>query len=164
MSFGIGALYLGLITVGMVVVYSVLYVGFQKIFTQKYKPFSRKSCFSIVILTILSIATYYISFNFFTDPVLGNRFLHAFGGGFVLFLVAHAALQDAGIVLKQSTVFITGFMIVTLLGLFNEVLEAFLQQHVDFVFAPSLTDTLLDLVSNTVGFIVAYLVSLKSNA
>lgn len=164
MSFGISTLYLAAITVGMVVIYSVLYVGFQKIFAQKYKSFSRKSLFSIVILTILSIATYYISFNFFIDPVLGNRFLHAFGGGFILFLVVHAALQDAGIILKRSIVFIAGLMLVTLLGLFNEVLEAFLQQRVDFVFSPSLTDTLLDLVSNTVGFLLAYLVSLRSKA
>jgi hypothetical protein len=164
MFFGIGALYLAMITFGMVVVYSVLYVFFQKIFTQKYKPFSSKSLFSIVTLTILSIATYYISFNLFSDPVIGNRFLHAFGGGFMLFLVINAALQDAKIRLGRLVLFVVGFMIVTLLGLFNEVLEAFLQQHIDFVFSPSLTDTLLDLVSNTVGFLLAYLVSLRSNA
>lgn len=164
MSFGIGALYLVLITVGMIVVYSVLYVLFQKLFTTKYRGFSRASIVSICTLTILSVLAYYISFNFFSDPVLGNRFLHAFGGGFVLFLVINAALEDAKIRLGRLVLFVVGFMIVTLLGLFNEVLEAFLQQHVDFVFAPNLTDTLLDLVSNTIGFVVAYLVSLKSKA
>jgi hypothetical protein len=82
----------------------------------------------------------------------------------LLFVVVFLALKDAKIKLKSWVVLLIGFMVVTLLGLFNEVLEIMVQKNIGFVLATSLNDTLLDLLSNNIGLVLAYLVSLRSKA
>jgi hypothetical protein len=161
---GIEPLYLVAIAIGMLTLYILCYFVSQKLFKRSQCKLTKQSIISLLLILIFSVCVYFVSYHLITNKVLGNRFLHIFGGGFTLFIVVFLALKDAKIKLKSWVVLLIGFMVVTLLGLFNEVLEILIQKNIGFTLATSLDDTLLDLLSNNIGLVLAYLVSLRSKA
>ncbi len=152
---GIEVSYLSAVAVGLCLMYIVLYFLYQIVFGRALRGMKKHSFRSMLMILVLSAVIYIVSFYVIPDKVLGNRFLHAFGGGFVVFFICLSAVRDAKLRIGNKALFISAFMVVTLLGLMNEAVEIFLQQHIHYLFAPSAMDTLLDLVSNTVGFLIA---------
>ncbi len=99
------------------------------------------------LLFIIVMVSYMIP-----DHELGNRFMHAIGGGFLSFFICFLVVRDTKIHMSKMQFFVFSFLIVTSLGVANEIAEFILQNYTDyFIFAANINDTWLDLVSNTIG-------------
>jgi hypothetical protein len=109
---------------------------------------------SVGVIVALSFFGYFVAFAI-QDQELSNRFLHAFGGGFLGFLTCFLAAKDSSVVINKFQFFIFSVLIVIALGVANEILEFLLQNYVGIVFATSVNDTWLDLISNTIGIFIA---------
>ena len=102
----------------------------------------------------MSLGSFAISFSI-ADPEWSNRLLHALGGGFVAFFVCFLVARDSQIDITRFQFFVFSFLLVTAFGVGNEILEFAIQHYLDLTFARDVADTWLDLVSNTVGVLVA---------
>ena len=95
----------------------------------------------------------------FANLVMGgefvNRIQHAFAGGFAAYMTYLFALKDSKTNLPFFKTAIFGFLLVTTLGVLNELAEFFAQHFTNLTFATTIEDTWLDLVSNTFGIILA---------
>lgn len=92
------------------------------------------------------------------DWQLANRALHIFGGGFVGYLACVLAVRAAGLALGRARVALLCALLVTALGVGNELLELVLQRYFALTFAAGPLDTWLDLASNTIGIALAMLI------
>jgi hypothetical protein len=88
-------------------------------------------------------------------PEFSNRVLHAYGGGFMAFLVCFLVVRDSKLSLTKFQFFIFSFLIVAALGVANEILEFFLQNYAGMIFSSHINDTWYDLMSNTIGSLIA---------
>jgi hypothetical protein len=149
-----GYFYLLLLTAIYGLTYVGLYYLFPLFFTQKTAPLAKRSWISIAWIIGLSLAIYVVS-NTIPSIALGNRVLHTFGGGFLAFLTCFLVVRDTKLEIARLQFFIFSFFVVTTLGVGNEVLEFFFQNVTTVVFADTISDTWLDLVSNTVGILLA---------
>ncbi len=147
-------LYLLLLIVLFCVAYIVLFRAFPAFFGAPKPRMSAQSVRSIIYLVIASALAFAISYAI-PDQDLGNRFLHAVGGGFLAFFTCFLAGRDSKTLIHNSRFIILSLLIVTALGVGNELLEFFLQSTTGIIFSPSATDTWLDLTSNTVGALIA---------
>ena len=131
-----------------------LYLGF---FEGILPPaFRRRSLYSILGISICMLAVFtgvYLMPSM--DIGIGNRILHAFGGGFLAYLVCFLVVCDSGLRISRFRFFIFTFLVVTALGVANEMLEFLLQSTTGLIFSPTPTDTWLDLASNLVGTLLA---------
>jgi ABC-type Fe3+-siderophore transport system permease subunit len=150
-------LYAIVITVGLVAAYFGIAFLLSFFFTGKRPIFTRNSLVSVGIIGILSAAGYVVAFTI-SDPEVGNRILHGFGGGFMALLVCFFVIKDTRLQINKFQFFVISFLLVTSLGVANEILEFFLEQHLHLVFVPHIYDTWFDLMSNTVGVITGLLV------
>lgn len=100
---------------------------------------------------------YIVSFSIH-DKQLSNRVLHAFAGGFTAFAVNFLAARDAKVEIGRMRFFIFAILIVTAMGVGNELIEFFLQKYYHFIFSPTVYDTWLDLFSNLIGTLIAGMV------
>lgn len=150
-------MYLFAITLGQCSVYTLLFFIFPFFFDQPAKKLlTRRSLYSLTAIVTLSFIIYVWSGSV-PDP-LGNRLLHFFGGGMLTFFVCFLAVRDTGIAINKLQFFLFSFMAVTSLGVANEIVEFLLQNYCNFahfIFADSINDTWLDLVSNTTGALLA---------
>ncbi len=108
-----------------------------------------------------------IAMNSVDDRQIANRIEHAFGGGFLAFMVCYLVARDIGRPMTRFQFFVLAFLVVTAFGVANEILEFFVQEYFGIVLAKNLNDTWLDLISNTIGaFIgaVCFVPLLRSNA
>lgn len=144
--------------VAMTLMFGAAYLGlyFLMPFLLSQKPafLTRRSLHSILLIIGLSLLVSYGAAHI-PDPVIGNRILHALGGGFLAFLACFLAARDSRIAIHRPQFIILSLMIVTALGVGNELAEFALQSITGFPFTDSLTDTWLDLLSNTTGALVA---------
>jgi len=136
----------------MIVVYLLCPFLFS-IFTKEKFRFT-PSIISLGIITVWMIIIYFCTTSVIQDKFWANRVLHAVGGGFNIVLIASLALKDFKIKLPLPQIIIIVFMLATTLGVFNEIIEFFLQQALGWKFATIIEDTWLDLVSNLVGTIL----------
>lgn len=88
------------------------------------------------------------------DRVLANRFLHTFGGGFLVVLVCFLAIKDSNTTVNKFQFFIISISMAALFGTANEILEFILQNLLGLTAAYTINDTWLDLISNTIGSII----------
>lgn len=146
-------MYLLFITSALCLAYFLLYQLFSLFFKNTTASLNTKSVSSIVLIVILSFISYAVSLSI-EDKQLSNRVLHAFGGGFLSFLICFRIVKDSKLKIGKFQFFVFSFMVVCAMGVGNEVLEFFLQKYTDFVFANSPTDTWLDLMSNTAGTLI----------
>ncbi len=151
-------MYLAVITASLVVSYFVLNLLFSFFFTGRAPRFGlRKSFESLLIIIALSLIGYYVVLHT-GDRELGNRILHAFGGGFMAFLVCFLVTKDSKLDITRFQFFVFSALVVTGLGVTNEILEYFLQNYGGMVFLRTTNDTWLDLMSNVVGILAAGIV------
>ncbi|MES2623172.1 MAG: hypothetical protein V4576_02060 [Patescibacteria group bacterium] len=141
------------ITFLLCVTYTVLFYFFPFFFNEN-KQVVKPKLFSYLLIIALSIIGYYISFNI-PDPIFANRFLHGFGGGFMAFFTCFLAARDSKITSGKLRFFILSALIVTALGVGNEILECILQYYNIMISADTINDTWLDLISNTTGMLIA---------
>lgn len=150
-------MYLLALTILLCFSYLILFFLFPYFFKGKLSKISVRSLRSIVIIFVASIASFIIS-EMIPDPELKNRVLHGLGGGFVAFLVCFFAARDSNVAITKFQFFILSTLIVTAMGVGNEIAEFFVQVYfpfIHFVFSAGPLDTWLDLVSNTIGIGVA---------
>ena len=133
-----------------VIVYCILLQGFNLFFRSGFIPWRNVSFRSIAVLLFTCVAVA-ILLHFISDTFWNNRFQHALGGGFIAYLVCFLAATDSKVRMSRFQFAILGVLIVTSLGVANEILEFFLQNYLGLLMAASINDTWLDLISNTVG-------------
>jgi hypothetical protein len=147
-------MYLIAITLSLYVSYFALFFVFPFFFENRQAKIGLKSLVSVGLIFILSFLGYFIAFNI-QDPELSNRFLHGFGGGFMALLVCFLVVKDSNLQIRKFQFIIFSLLVVAALGVVNEILEFFLQNYTGMVFSTSVNDTWLDLISNTVGMLIA---------
>ncbi len=142
----------------LVLFYIALLALIPLFFEQPVKNFFKNiSPLSIALILVLGFLSFFVSFMI-PNYELGNRFLHAVGGGVMGFVVCFLATKDSSISMSKFQFFSFSFLIVTMLGVGNEILEFCVQNLTPFVFASTINDTWLDLISNTTGAFFAGLV------
>ena len=147
-------MYLILITASLCISYFVLMFFLGFFFEQRQVKINSKVFVSLFFIFVLSCVGYAVAFSIHDDE-LGNRVLHAFGGGFMTFLVYFFAIRDGSIAVSTFQFFTMGILVVCALGIGNELLEFFLQHYLGATFAVGSEDTWFDLLSNTLGAFTA---------
>lgn len=147
-------MYLVFIALSLGLSYFVLYFLFTKFFEHKAKLPKFKSIFSVILILVLSFVIDYFALSI-SDFDVSNRLLHAFGGGFLAFFVCFLVVRDSKLKISKFQFFIFSFLSVMTMGIGNEAIEFFAQNYSDFIFAPNINDTWLDLISNTSGALIA---------
>jgi hypothetical protein len=82
---------------------------------------------------------------------IANRLLHSIGGGVLAFFIYYFAMTDSNTKVKALQFFTLGVLIVSALGVVNELFELFAATYFHMEFSTNRLDTWLDLLSNTVG-------------
>ena len=140
---------------GLCLSYFLVYAVFQIFFPGRMDhPAPIQVVRSILLITLLVTATFLASF-LPTDPHLGNRLLHGLGGGLTVFFVCFRVVKDGNFKVNRLQFFILSLLLVTALGVGNEIIELGLQRYLDITMAKNVSDTWFDLVSNTTGAILA---------
>jgi hypothetical protein len=103
-------------------------------------------------MSLASIA--YILGMTIPDLELANRVQHALGG-FVAYVSCHLAVRDLGINVGVYRFTFIALLMVASLGIANEIMEFGLQSTSLYVFSNDPYDTWLDLISNSVGEVIA---------
>ncbi len=147
-------MYLTVIALGLVVCYFVLRFLFPFMFGGEIKPLNRRSYYSIALIFVLSIIVNF-AVRYVPDIEVGNRILHAVGGGFLAFLLCFLVVKDGEYKIKKTQFFIFSLLLVVFLGVINENVEFILQHFFGYLAANSVLDTWLDLMSNTFGALLA---------
>lgn len=133
--------------------YSALYVLLPLL---QDRPVPRPGWASVI--SVIGIAVFiesvFILTSQMTDRELGNRLLHIMGGGVLGFMLYARVVSDTRIPFNRLQFFVYGVLIVSTLGVLNEHLEFFLQATGTRVFMWSITDTWLDLASNSLGTVL----------
>jgi hypothetical protein len=148
--------YLLTLTVALCVSYFIFYRLYYYFFKNSTPPpiTASRSLISLLYIAVTSIAVYIVSYQI-PNEQLGNRLIHAIGGGFLTYIIAFLAVKDSRLQINKTRFFIFTFLLVMTLGVFNEIVEFFLQNYFNFQAAPNINDTWLDLISNTVGILLA---------
>lgn len=132
--------------------YIVMLFLFGKFFEQKVK-LSKRSIIYIILVFLLSLVSFQITYSIH-DIEIGNRVLHFLGGGVLASFLCFLVVIDGKIKISPFQFFVFSFLVVLSLGVFNEILEFFLERYFHAVFAINPRDTWLDLLSNTLGAFV----------
>src|SRR3989344_9085772 len=135
-------LFLTLLTALFCISYFVFYLTFPIFFGQSRPEIGRRCLLSLALIIALSVAAYFISISI-PDEQIGNRFLHAFGGGFLAFLMCWLVARDTNLRVSKFQFFVFSFLIATALGVGNELLEFALEITTGLIFAPTIADTWL---------------------
>lgn len=149
-------MYLIFITVGMCASYFTLFYLFPYFFNNKITRLNSQFLYSILYITVLSLLGYVVVFSI-PHEEWSNRILHGFSGGFLSFFVCFLAARDSRVSLSRFQFFLFSFLIVTALGVVNEIFEFIGQGYFHIEFAFGVFDTWLDLVSNWTGAVLAAL-------
>jgi len=114
---------------------------------------------SLLWIVPLSVAGYIVALNI---PIewLANRFMHGFCGGCMALFTCFLAYKDSKMRITRFQFALFSFLVVTALGVGNEIMEFVFQNFTDAVFADTINDTWFDLISNTIGCLVAVIVLL----
>lgn len=149
-------MYLSIVTIGFCLSYFFLTIFFSLFFKRTSKPSLTKVIFSVFLIGLLSFIVNFI-FNI-PDVELANRLLHALGGGFLAFFVCFLVVKNNHFNLNKIQFFFLSTLIVIALSVVNEIAEFFLQNYFNQIMASNINDTWLDLISNSIGLIVAAII------
>ncbi len=138
------------------IAYLVLFFGIPFFFTHRLAKPRLRSLGSMGLILLFYFSVLIIC-NLIPDPEWSNRILHTFGGGFLIVLVTFLVIQDSDTRINAFQFIVLGISVAALFGSANEMFEFILQNQFGLLFADSVNDTWLDLISNTVGSIVASL-------
>jgi hypothetical protein len=147
-------MYLIGLSIAYCIAYLALFFGISFFFNNRFSRLGIRSVRSIVLIVLLYFGALVAS-GLVSDPDWSNRILHTFGGGFLIVVAAAMAAVDSGIKLKAFQFIVVALSVGALFGVVNEIVEYILQTHFGFVFTSSVSDTWLDLISNTIGSALA---------
>lgn len=137
-----------------VVAYFILAALYSLFFDKRLPVFHTKPMRSLIVIVLFGLIVFAVM-SAATDPWLNNRIEHALGGGVFATLICFLAVRDTRPSLSRFQFFVFTALVVTSLGVLNELVEFFLQMHTTMIFSPDALDTWLDLTSNTVGIAAA---------
>ena len=130
--------------------YVAVFFVFPYFFGAKAPKLGMQSVYSILKILAVFLLFFVLS-EVVQDEELGNRILHSMAGGFTALVMCFYAASDSKVVITSFQFSVFSFLLVTTLGVGNEIAEFFGQRYTSLVFAPHINDTWLDLISNTVG-------------
>jgi hypothetical protein len=136
---------------GLCVVYAALVYGFAWFFAGPRPRLSAgRALRAMVPIALVVIVADMVSLSI-DDWELANRVLHVFGGGVAGYLACAFAARDAGLAIGRPRFVMAALLLVTLMGVGNELVEFALQRFASLRFAAGPLDTWFDLASNMVG-------------
>lgn len=148
-------------TTAYLLLYIILNYALQLVLKKKInKQTLQKKSF---ILIALSSVTIFSIVFLIKDPELANRFQHAIAGGFLTMLISYLAFKDSQVEINKLQIILLSALVVTFLGVLNEILEFIIQINTNLVFADNLNDTWLDLTSNFFGIMLGSIFALLDN-
>lgn len=150
-------MYLLLISLGMGLAYLLLLQVYQYFFKGVFYKYQIRNCWSLLIIVLSSFLINIIAVSV-PDLELGNRLMHAFGGGFMVFMVCFFVVRDLKLSLHLFQYLLFGLLIVMSLGILNELLEFYLQIFRGRIFATTVQDTWFDLLSNLIGCLIGMVI------
>ncbi len=116
--------------------------------------YNRQTVYSLIIITSVSLFIYWYSQKII-DLDFGNRILHSLGGGLVAYLVGVLSVVDKKISISRLSFFVLSLLLISTLGVVNEIVEYILQNCFHLLnAAETINDTWLDLISNTFGILL----------
>lgn len=153
-------IYLASIVVLLVVAYFVISALFTLLLENEWPVFSRRALVAALIITALGFLMLFIV-TLIPSEYWGNRFQHAFAGGFMAVLVCYLAARDLQLNMQLQITrlqfVVLAILLTTTLGVGNELAEFIFQEYVQifsYQFSATIIDTWLDLASNTFGALV----------
>src|SRR3989344_3443372 len=147
-------MYFLLVAIAQCFAYFILWWLFGSFFGQPTTLVTKRTIYSLLIIFVSSALGISLSLSI-NDPEWSNRIMHALGGGFLSFLVCFLVVKDSQLKISRWQFFVFSFLIVSTLGVANEILEFFWQNYGHGLFATHINDTWLDLISNLVGILAA---------
>lgn len=145
-------LYFLFLAVGFWLTYAVLLFIFPLFFTGRPPRPTGRSVLSLAFIFAALLAVFIlVTVIHDHDRVLANRLLHALGGGFLSFFVCYRVVLDTRLAIGRFQFLVFSALVVTALGVGNEILEFFLAIWLGVNLQTDGFDTWLDLVSNAVG-------------
>ncbi len=145
------SMYVFIVALGLCVMYFVFSYCLARFFQWENPKFTMRQSVRSLGLIFLLASIVFIAMNIVEDRQIANRIEHAFGGGFLAFMVCYLVARDMARPITRFQFFVLSFLVVTALGVANEILEFFAQEYFGVVLAKNLNDTWLDLISNTIG-------------
>lgn len=148
-------LYLLAITGGLCLSYIFLPFVFAVFFPSSIQVTVRRAQYgmSMFWICLLSFGCYVLA-HLVSDPELSNRLLHILGGGFLALFVCFLVVRDNQLKISRIQFLLLSGLVVIALGVGNEMVEFVLQNYFNWVFAQTVVDTWLDLISNMLGAII----------
>lgn len=148
-----GYIYLLAAAIGLGLSYFLISFIFTKFFASSKAGSFKRSALSFAVITFFSILISAISLTMPHGP--DNRFLHAFGGGFMIVLICFLSFKDHGFKMSRIQFSLMSVFLAMAFGTGNELLEFFLEKNFDLAANAGVYDTWLDLTSNTIGMFIA---------
>jgi hypothetical protein len=111
---------------------------------------------SLLLILLGGIIAHIIGFTI--PGELGNRLLHLLGGGVLASYLCYRVIVDTKVSITKFQFFSLTVLIVTALGVANEMAEFVLQESSILISTTSINDIWLDLIMNTAGTILATLI------
>ena len=142
--------YLTFLAVSFVLTYLALFVLFPLFFAGRLPRPTARSALSLALI-LASLLAIFVLVVAIPDRTLANRVLHALGGGFLSFFVCYRVVLDTRLAIGRFQFLVFGGLVVTALGVGNEILEFFFAIYLRVNFQSDGFDTWLDLISNAVG-------------
>lgn len=144
--------YLAFLAVSFSLTYAVLFFLFPLFFANRLARPTPRSAASLAMIFAALLAVFIVVGAIHDhDRVLANRVLHALGGGFLSFFICWLVVRDTRLVIGRFQFLLFSTLIVTTLGVGNEILEFFFAIYLRVNFQSDGFDTWLDLISNAVG-------------
>jgi hypothetical protein len=135
------------------ITYLLFLVVFPYFFNNTKGSIKNASKWSIFIIILASSITHIIGFSI--PGELGNRLLHLLGGGVLASYLCFRVVIDTKITITKFQFFAFTILIVTALGVANEIAEYFMQSYTSLTITTNIIDTWLDLIMNTLGTLLA---------
>src|SRR4051812_24709864 len=109
------------LALGLSLSYLAFYYGFPWLFGAPRPPLGERNWHSALIIGVFALGSLWISLHIHHDRQLANRVLHVLGGGAAGFLACFLAARDAGLALGRLRFFVFAALVVTALGVGNEL-------------------------------------------
>ena len=143
-------MYLILVALGFCFVYVALLFLYALFFKSALPTMRLRFAYSAAWILALYTAVSLFA-GTIEDLELSNRILHIFGGGFLAYFVCFLVAKDLTLQVSRFHFIVFSLLVVSALGVANEIIEYFLQNYTSLSFATSANDTWLDLMSNSIG-------------
>jgi hypothetical protein len=147
-------MYFFALMISLLFVYFIIGALYSFFFDKKPPVFHSGTARSLTVIVLCALGVYLLT-RVIADPWLSNRIQHAIGGGFFTTLVCFLAVRDTRSSIGRFQFFIMTALVVTSLGVLNELAEFFLHMQGRMIMSPDILDTWFDLASNTVGIVAA---------